>query len=151
MRRKSRSPIKTGRSKLLPSASQQILESPGFVDMAEAFIAADSMKLGPEDDDVDMDRPVGQEEEDHEVEIGRPKEPEEPEEEEYEDQYETDPVAHVLGNLDAFIGAFDVDLELSKARLVEDNAQESQSRQAYFPGIASQDLDREVTGRGVWS
>jgi hypothetical protein len=121
--------------------------------MAEAFIAADAIQPDPEDDDVDMHEPIDQGEEDCEVAAGRAEEGEEEEEEEPEedeDQYETDPVAHVLGNLDAFIGAFDVDLELSKARLVGDHAQDSESRQAYVPEVASQDLDREVTGRGVW-
>ncbi|RKU43988.1 hypothetical protein DL546_006078 [Coniochaeta pulveracea] len=152
MRRKSRSPLRTGRSKLLPSASQQVLGSPGFVDMAEAFIAADSMRPDPEGDDVDMHEPGDQGEEEHQVNVGRldGEAGQEEVEEEDEDQYETDPVAHVLGNLDAFIGAFDVDLELSKARLVEEPTQENDSRQVFFPGISSQDLDREVTGRGVW-
>ena len=123
---------------LLPSASQQVCGSPAFEAMAEAFLMADQGGLLKAGEGVEMEGVVGdddtaglvrEEEEDNmridgeemEVDLEQEKEEDEEmqervEEDEGKEMSQVDDVSAVMQNLDDFLGSWDLDAELVKAR-----------------------------------
>lgn len=140
MRRRGRTSPKS-RKQLLPSASQQTCGSPGFDAMAEAFIQADQAKL---DNAMEDDPPEYETKDvipmDFEMDKGF--------REESQSQAEPhDPVAHVMNNLDSFIGMFDVDAELRRAGTDMDGERDT-DRGGYLAG--NDDMEMQMMGYGVW-
>ncbi|KAK0704756.1 hypothetical protein B0H67DRAFT_359513 [Lasiosphaeris hirsuta] len=134
------------RKSLLPSASQQVCESPAMEAMAEAFLEADETVARHEEcvvkalGDGGVREAMGLDDEEEEEEeditfglgLGNGEEPEE--------EPVVDDVTAVLDNLDDFLDRWDVEVELAKAGTKE---RERQSGVRLGGGLSQMDV-------GVW-
>ncbi|EFQ35102.1 protamine P1 [Colletotrichum graminicola] len=96
---------------LLPSASQQFLESPAPMAMAEAFVAADSLRAppAPEATTCRGETPLAANAETQES--------------------ASDDVADILRDVNEFIGMFDIEADLARTKEEEQKATERRQRQ----------------------
>ncbi|KAK1990150.1 protamine P1 [Colletotrichum falcatum] len=122
---------------LLPSASQQFLESPAPMAMAEAFVAADSLRAPPAPDGTTCPGKTP---------LVTNAETQEPALDEVED---------VLCNIDDFIGMVDVEADLARTKEEEQKAMERRQQQQQprrgLGGAFASGLNFEgMLDAGVW-
>ncbi|KAK0626955.1 hypothetical protein B0T14DRAFT_493192 [Immersiella caudata] len=146
-------PLRRGVS-LLPSASQQVCDSPAADAMAEAFIQADAgVRVCSEGLEAAREALVS-EGLDGLGYAGNPEDDkgdEEMSDEEVETQKTVDDVNDVLDNLDDFLDRWDVDAELAKAR-AESEKKEREIREAQGGRVApsAQKIDISLMDAGIW-
>ncbi|TEA12865.1 hypothetical protein C8034_v005112 [Colletotrichum sidae] len=137
------------RHRLLPSASQQVFESPAAMAMAEAFVAADSFAVStpsaPKALMVPINTPTAPERapEALMLPIDTPMAPGEPSREP-----PVDDVDDVLQNLNDFISMMDVEAELAQVKKDEEKRGENQKSKA-ATSMPLSFLDG-ITDAGVW-
>ncbi|KAK4451809.1 hypothetical protein QBC34DRAFT_399596 [Podospora aff. communis PSN243] len=143
-------PLRRGVS-LLPSASQQVCESPAADAMAEAFIQADEETRAYPEGLEEARAELASEGVEGLGDIEHLEENEEMSEEEEDTQKTVDDVTDVLNNLDDFLDRWDVDAELAKAR-VESEKKEREKKDANSGRVAPprQMMDIGLMEAGIW-
>jgi hypothetical protein len=138
---------------LLPSASQQVCESPAADAMAEAFIQADEGTRAYYEGLAEARGELASEKMEVLGGVVHPEDKtgEEMSEEDEETQRTVDDVTDVLDNLDDFLDRWDVDTELAKAR-VESEKKERDKKEANDGRFApvAQMMDISLMDAGVW-
>ncbi|KAK4239039.1 hypothetical protein C8A03DRAFT_14546 [Achaetomium macrosporum] len=134
---------RTASVRLLPSASQQVCESPAVEAMAEAFIRAERgtdfsqeevLEAGEDDSAVELmcenTARMDVDQHDQGDEEGEDEDKENAQEETQEEEQQVDDVSAVLQNLDDFLGSWNLDAELAKARV-----ESEREKRAHHDGV----------------
>lgn len=146
----SRKQVQAAAHRLLPTASQQLRESPGIEAMARTFATADAMiepfdgAQSPDSSHALSEAACCHFEANRDANLIEPHPPIESTtsfESHKRTAEESDPVDIVMSNLDQFLGSWDLEADLAKAR-ASDPSQETKAKKLWSTPLAQAD--------GIW-